>query len=119
MRRLCGKPFERKSKGLCHRGGSEYTSIMVDGAKMSFRRPRARRRGQEVDLPNLIALRDQDLLDQQMLARLMKGVSTRNHKSVINGLSEKTGISKSSVLRAFKRASQKDLDLINNDAPQA
>lgn len=114
MIRLCGDPFARKKKGLCHRGGSEFTSLMVDGAKMSFRKPRARKNGREVDLPTLSALRDQDLLDQQMLDRLLRGVSTRNYGAVINGFSDKTGISKSSVSRAFKRASKKHLDEINS-----
>jgi transposase-like protein len=45
---------------------------------------------------------------------MMKSVSTRNYSEVINGFAEKTGVSKSAVSRAFKRASQKDLDAINN-----
>jgi transposase-like protein len=58
-------------------------------------------------------LRDRDLLDDQMLDRIVRGVSTRNYEGVINGFAEKTGIAKSSVSRAFKRASKKDLDDIN------
>jgi putative transposase len=115
IRRLCGEPFARKSDSrLCHRGGSEMTSIFVDGAKQSVRKPRARKNGKEVDLPSLVAMQDRDLLDEQMLLRILKGVSTRNYEEVINGFSEKTGISKSSVSRAFKRASKKDLEAIND-----
>lgn len=115
MARLCGKPFSRKSDDeLCHRGGSEMTSLMLDGAKYSVRRPRARKAGDEVELDSLSKTRDQDLLDKQMLSRLMKSVSTRNYSEVISGFAEKTAVSKSSVSSAFKRASQKDLDLINN-----
>ena len=111
---LCGKPFARKlGEDLCHRGGSEMTSLLVDGAKLSVRRPRARKDGEEVELPLLEKMRDQDLLDQQMLSRILRGVSTRNYAGVINGFSEKTGISKSAVSRSFKRASKKDLDAIN------
>jgi transposase-like protein len=115
MERLCGKPFARKNEAsLCHRGGSEMTSLLVDGAKLSVRRPRARQGGEEVELPSLVKMRDQDLLDNQMLSRVVRGVSTRNYSGVINGFSDKTGISKSSVSRAFKRASKKDLEAINN-----
>ena len=115
MARLCGEKFSRKSEeDFCHRGGSEQTSLMVDGAKVSVRKPRARKDGKEVDLPSLTKMRDQDLLDKQMQDRVMRGVSTRNYAEVINGFSEKTGISKSSVSRSFKKASQKDLDSINN-----
>lgn len=114
MERLCGKPFTRKSdEGLCHRGGSEQTSLMVDGAKLSVRRPRARKGGEEIELPSLEKMRDRELLDNQMFARIIRGVSTRNYEAVINGFSEKTGVSKSSVSRAFKRASKKDLEAIN------
>jgi putative transposase len=114
MLRLCGAPFARKSEGLCHRGGSDWTSLMVDGAKLSVGRPRARKNGEEVELPSLTAMRDRDLLDQQMLSRMVRSVSTRNYEGVINGFAEKTGVAKSSVSRAFKRASRKDLDAINN-----
>jgi transposase-like protein len=115
MEFLCGSRFGRKvDDDLCHRGGSEATSLMLDGAKYSVRRPRARKNGKEVALPTLEKMRDQDLLDRQMLSRIMRGVSTRNYSEVISGFSEKTGVAKSSVSRAFKRASKKDLDAINS-----
>src|SRR6185312_16874680 len=66
------------------------------------------------DLPSLAKMRDQELLDSQMLNRIVRGVSTRNYDGVINGFAEKAGVAKSSVSRAFKRASKKDLDAINN-----
>lgn len=113
MENLCGKGFSRKGGELCHRGGSELTSLMLDGAKHSFRRPRARKNGKEVELPVLSKIRDQDLLDSQVLSRLVSGVSTRKYEGVIGQLSERTGVSKSSVSRAFKRASKKHLDEIN------
>jgi len=86
---------------------------MLDGAQHRVRRPRARKNGQEVELPSLSRLRDRELLDQQMLSRIVDGVATRRYESVINGFADKTGISKSSVSRAFKRASKKHLDEIN------
>ncbi len=58
-------------------------------------------------------MRDQNLLDEQMLSRILRGVSTRNYAGVINGFSDKPGISKSAASRSFKRASKKDLDTIN------
>jgi putative transposase len=115
MERLCGAAFARKDgDNLCHRGGSDFTSLMVDGAKLPVQRPRARKNGSEVDLPSLEKMRDRELLDSQMLARIVRGVSTRNYEGVINGFAEKTGVAKSSVSRAFKRASKKDLEALNN-----
>lgn len=114
MEHLCGRKFSHKAdQELCHRGGSEMTSLMLAGAKYPLRRPRARKDGEEVELPSLTKLRDRDLLDKQMLARVVTGVSTRNYSGVITGLADKTGVSKSAVSRAFKRASKKDLDEIN------
>jgi len=61
----------------------------------------------------LAKLQSQDLLDAQMPQRLVLGVSTRNSEQGIDGYSEKLGVSRSSVSRAFVRASQKDLESIN------
>lgn len=110
---LCGARYERKQDGMGYRGGHEQTSVVVEGAKYGIRRPRVRKDNQEVALPTLAKLQSQDLLDQQMRQRLVVGVSTRNYDKVIDGYSEKLGVSRSSVSRAFIRASQKDLDSIN------
>jgi putative transposase len=114
MERLCGTRFARKGDDYCHRGGTEWTSLMVDGAKLPVQRPRARKNGEEIEIPALTKMRDRELLDSQMLDRIVRGVSTRNYEGVINGFAEKTGVAKSSVSRAFKRASKKDLEAINN-----
>jgi hypothetical protein len=58
---------------------------MVDGAKDSARKPRARKDGGEVELPSLLKMRDQDLLDKRMQKRVMRSVSNRNYAEVING----------------------------------
>jgi hypothetical protein len=106
MTRLCDEKFSRKSDNVfCHRGGSDETSLMVDGAKVSFRKPSVRKQGKEVKLPSLSKMRDQDLLDQQMQNRIMRDVSTRNNVEVISRFSEKTGISKSAASRSFKKVS--------------
>lgn len=110
---LCGRPYERKDDKLCHRGGSEPSSIVVDGVRYAVRRPRVRDENGEVELPMLAKLRDRDLLDRQMLERMVRGVSTRNYDAVVGGYADKLGVSKSEVSRAFIRASQADLDAIN------
>lgn len=111
---LCGKPYARKRGDHSYRGGHEQTSVIVEGAKYGIRRPRVRKDDREVALPTLGKLQEQDLLDEQMRQRMVLGVSTRNYEHVINGYSEKLGVSRSSVSRAFVRASQKDLDSIND-----
>lgn len=110
---LCGQRYERKSADLSYRGGHEQTAVVVEGARYAVRRPRVRKNNREVPLPTLAKLQSQDLLDDQMRQRLVLGVSTRNYEQLIEGYSEKLGGSRSSVSRAFLRASQKDLDSIN------
>lgn len=47
---------------------------------------------------------------------MMKGVTTRNYEPVISAYAKKLGVKKSSVSRAFKRASQEQLDEINQSS---
>jgi transposase-like protein len=110
---LCGSRYSRKTDPQCHRGGSERSAVVLEGARYGIRRPRVRKANREVALPTLAKLQAQDLLDEQMYHRLVLGVSTRNYEPVINGYTQKLGVSRSSVSRAFVRASQKDLDSIN------
>jgi putative transposase len=116
---LCGQRYERKSADQGHRGGHEQTSVVMEGARYAVHRPRVRKNNGEVPLPTLVKLQSQDLLDQQMRQRIVLGVSTRNYEQVIDGYSEKLGVSRSSVSRAFVRASQKDLDSINEGQLEA
>jgi putative transposase len=110
---LCGASFSRKSQDQCHRGGSEKTQIIVGGGKSSMLRPRVRKDGKEVELTMLDKLQKQDLLDEKIQGYMLSGVSSRNYKKLIDGYSDKLGISKSSVSRAFIRESKKDLESIN------
>ena len=114
VNQLCGAPFSRKQEFYFYRGGSEQSSIIVGGAKYPIQRPRVKGKDGEVELPMLSKLRDQDLLDERMRDNMLLGVSSRNYEKVIQGYTEKLGISKSSVSRAFVRASQKELDKINS-----
>ena len=45
---------------------------------------------------------------------VVHGISTRNYSTVVKSWEDDLKLSKSSVSRAFKRASQKDLDNIND-----
>lgn len=111
---LCGARYSRKAEGDCYRFGKEQTSIVIGGARYQLERPRIRGSEGEVYPSTLKKLREQDLLDEEMKRRMLLGVSTRNYEQVIEGYSDKIGVSKSSVSRAFERSSQKDLDEINH-----
>ena len=116
---LCGPRYSRKTDQHCHRGGSERSAVVLEGARYGVRRPRVRQANREVALPPLAKLQAQDLLDEQMYQRVVRGVSPRNYEPVINGYTQKLGVSRSSVSRAFVRASQKDLDSINEGPLEA
>ena len=98
---LCGPRYSRKTAPQCHRGGSERSSVVLEGARDGIRRPRVRTAHREVALPTLAKLQAQDLLDEQMRHRMVLGVSTRNYEQVIDGYTQKLGVARASVSRAF------------------
>ena len=105
--------FARKAEGMCRRGGSETTSIVVGNQRMPVVRPRVRNEQGEVVLSTLEKLRSQDLLDEQIKEKMLLGVSSRKYGKVIDAYAGSLGVSKSAASRAFVRASQKQLDAIN------
>jgi len=112
--RLCGKPFSHKTGAQCHRGGSQQGYISLQGGKYNLQKPRVRNGKGEVVLTSYEAMKGQDLLDDKMLDKMIGGVSTRKYEDIIDGYSERFDVSKSSVSRAFKRASKKYLEDLNN-----
>ncbi len=40
---LCGPRYARKGEQDCHRGGSERSSVILEGARYAVRRPRVRK----------------------------------------------------------------------------
>lgn len=109
---LCGARYSRT--GTHSRYGSETTSILIGGARYRVSRPRIRGEEGEVYPETLAKLREPDLLDEEIKRRMLRGVSSRNYDEVIEGYSDKIGVSKSSVSRAFTRVTAKDLDSINS-----
>ena len=113
VERLAGSKFSHKSENQCHRGGTDQTRIVIGGEKMSVTRPRIRNDKGEVQLSSLTRLQDQDIFDDEIKERMVRGVSSRNYEPVVKSWSDKLSISKSNVSRAFIRASRKDLEKIN------
>lgn len=111
--RLCGEPFEHKKNVLSHRGGSQQGFFQLQGSKYNFVKPRVRNDQGEVTLSNYEALKDGELLDNTMLGKMIGGVSSRKYEEIIDGYADRFNVKKSSVSRAFIRASKKHLDEIN------
>jgi putative transposase len=110
---LSGAKFSHKAQGQVWRGGTDQTRIVVGGEKLQVTRPRARNRDGEIQLASLAQLQDQDIFDDDIKDRMVRGVSTRNYEPVVKSWSEKLSISKSNISRAFVRSSKKDLEKIN------
>ena len=113
VERLSGTKFSHKTEGQVWRGGSDKTKIVVGGEKMQIARPRLRNEDGEVQLTTLSQLQDQDIFDEEIKDRMVRGVSSRNYEPVVKSWSEKLSVSKSNVSRAFIRASRKDLEQLN------
>lgn len=111
---LCGPRHGRNRDAEAVRGGSEQGSIRWDGKRVPVRRPRANDGDGEIALESYAALNDCDLFSEEVQQLLIRGISTRDFSDVTRKLEDDLPLSKSSASRAFIRASQKDLSLINS-----
>lgn len=111
---LCGPKFSRKNRDHFHRGGSDDGSIVMNGQRISVKKPRVREAGEEIQLASYTALRDYDLLCEKVMKHMIAGVSTRNYDGLLDEVAGGTGLSKSSVSAAFVKNSQAALDEINS-----
>ncbi len=112
---LVGDPWSRKGDSSLRRNGKITSTIFLDGEPHLLTRARLRDQdqGSEHPLQSVLALRSRDALDEDVKARLIAGLSTRNYDGALTSLSEGLGLKKSAVSSAFKRAAQKDLDALN------
>ena len=118
VRELVGEPWSRKGNNPLRRNGQTSTTIFLDGEPHLLRRPRVRDRdeGSEYPIESLRVLRSRDALDEDVKARMVRGITTRNYEDTLTTLSDGLGLKKSAVSSAFKRAAQKDLDAMNGRA---
>ena len=112
---LVGEPWSRKGDSALRRNGKLTTTIFLDGEPHLLTRARVRDQdqGSEYPLQTIHALRSRDALDDDVKARMVAGLSTRNYEGALTSLSEGLGLKRSAVSSAFQRASRKDLDALN------
>lgn len=109
---LCGPRYDRKAE--CSRAGSDPGSIYVNGQRVLIRKPRVKKKGQEIEVKTYSALRDYDLLSQRVKESMLRGVSTRDYDPLLDEISRGTGLKKSSVSKAFVKSSRGALDDFNS-----
>lgn len=100
---LCGGRYERGAGAS--RYGSQPGYIVVGGQKLAIERPRVRG-VKEVKLSTYKALQRKDTLEEAVLARMLRGVSTRQYEGVIESTDHTFGVKRSSVSRHFQRATK-------------
>ena len=110
---LCGKPFSRKGEDGLYRGGSDPSTVLVGGQRISVRKPRVKEGGQDVELATHRALREYDMLSARITNHMLKGVSSRDYNGLLEELEGGLGLKKSSVSKAFVKGSKEILDEIN------
>ena len=113
--KLVGEPWSRKGESPLRRNGRTETTIFLDGEPHLIKRARVRDQdsGSEYPLQTMQALRSRDALDEDVKARLVRGITTRNYEDTLTSLSDGLGLKKSAVSSAFQRAAKKDLDALN------
>jgi putative transposase len=93
--------------------GQQSGTVMLSDRKLAVNRPRLRQKGagtgKEVEVPAYAAMQDQPRLSARMLDILMRGVSTRQYRSVIPEMADTVGVSKSSVSRQIIEASEAEV----------
>lgn len=107
VERLCGARYEHRPERNAVRHGRQRGVITIAGQKLPVRKPRVRSRatGQEVALDVYGLARRADGMPAAALARMVRGVSCRDYEGVIESAVEGFGVKRSSVSRAFTRAS--------------
>jgi transposase-like protein len=106
--RLCGTRYQHGERGA-YRHGKQRGSIVVGGQKLPVNRPRARSKSGEIKLKSYELMQHPEAMPEAAIRRMVRGVSTRNYSEVIEAAEDGYGIEKSSVSRAFIRASEKKL----------
>jgi len=121
VERLSGKPYSRG--GEVKRWGSNPGSAFLGDQKVSIRVHRVRdlKRKTEIELESYQELQSPNLINEQMLANVINGISTRKYEKAALSVPETFGINKSSVSRHFIKESSKKMkefnerDLSNED----
>ena len=109
--RLRGRRYERQP-GCSHtRYGRRRGVATLAGQRLPIDRPRVRRAdgGGEATLETYVRLQSGEAMPRAALRRMVRGVSTRDYEGVIEVARDGFGVARSSVSRAFVRASAADV----------
>lgn len=110
---LAGPKQPGKAHGDITWHGRQHGVVPLSERKLRVDKPRLRHKGpgkgKEVAIPAYEALILNSQLGSRILSILMKGVSTRNYKTILPAMAETVGVSKSQISREFAAASEQQL----------
>lgn len=94
-----------------YRWGFERGYCLVDGQRVPIRRPRIRQPdGSELPLSTYEKFQHASLVEETVWSNIMRGLTMRNYKEVIQQFSDAYGLEKSTVSEHFIEASRKKLE---------
>jgi transposase-like protein len=106
VNRLCGARYVRQAERRHTRYGRQAGFVSLGGQKLAIERPRVRKAGggSEAELAMYQLLQSPEAMPEAALKRMVRGVSTRDYEQVVDLAREGFGVQKSSVSRAFVKA---------------
>ena len=112
---LCGKRHARGRDKRYYRAGSDRGSVLAQGQRLQIRKPRVKGMGcSDIKLKSYSSLQSYDIICDKVLNYAMRGVSSRNYSELLDDIVGGTGLSKSTVSRAFNKSSRKSLESLNS-----
>lgn len=109
VKHLCGKSHQRFKSRQGSRHGRQRGVITIAGQKVAIPRPRVRSGGEEMALQSYGWLQREEAMPEAVLRRMVRGVSCRDYEGVVDLAREGFGVQRSSVSRAFIRASAREV----------
>jgi putative transposase len=108
---LCGNRYSHSS-GSAARWGSEDGSVYLGGQKVAIKRPRVRdiEQKKEVALSSYHRYRDSKIFQERVFQDGLRHVSQRDYERGIEKIGGSFGFKKSTISRAWKNATKKQLE---------
>lgn len=112
---LAGPRSCRSLQRRIYRWGSERGYCLVDGQRVPIVRPRLRAcGGNELPLGSYQLFQKATAVEETVWSNIMRGLSMRNYKEVLQQFADAYGLEKSTVSEQFIAASRKKLDELMN-----
>ena len=112
---IAGPRSRRSQQRHVYRWGSEQGYCVVDGQRVPIVRPRLREcSGNEVPLGSYQLFQKATTVEETVWSNVMRGLSMRNYKEVLQQFADAYGLEKSTISEHFIASSRKKLDELLN-----